>query len=113
RTRSSKSPGARSPRCRPTHISVFPYMCHLSIRFGKFANAEAKTEFRLHRYERTALLRNLATGVHATARAGADVPRNRGGSENLRENGHGVAKGIGLASPPTRQKTPKGSRVSI
>lgn len=56
------------------------------------ANAEAKTEFRLHRYERTALLRDVASGVPATARLGIDVPSNRGGAEHLREDGHGMAR---------------------
>lgn len=89
------------------------HICHLSIGFGKFANSEAKTEFRLHRYERTAILREVARGVHAPARFGMDVPPNRGGAEHLRANGHGMARGAKPA-PTTKGKTPpETSRVSI
>jgi hypothetical protein len=77
------------------------------------ANSKAKTEFQLHRYERTEILREVARGVHAPARAGMDVPPNRGGSEHQRANHCGVARGIGLAPSPTRQKAPDASRVSI
>jgi hypothetical protein len=88
-------------------------MCHLHVWSAKSANSEAKTEFRLHRYERTTLLRDVATGVHTPARAGVDVPPNRGGSEHFREDGHGMARGARPA-PATKRKTPpETSRVSI
>ncbi len=76
--------------CRSFHRC---HVCHLSLRFGKSANSEAKTEFRLHSYERTAILREVARGVPATARTGMDVLPNRGGTEHFREDCHGVARG--------------------
>ena len=88
-------------------------MYPLYVWSAKFANTEAKTDFQLHRHECTDVLRGAARGVPATAQAGADVPPNSRITGHLREDSHGVARGVGLAPPSTRQKAPEGSRVSI
>lgn len=127
------SPGAANCLC--SRILVFPFECppYFCCRAGlpttlkrlmsdstalylwsaKFANSEPKTEFQLHRCERTTLLREVARGVPATARAGVDVPPNSRRARHQRADGDGMAQGIGFATA-TEGKTPaKTSRMSI
>ena len=96
---------------------VFAYrsfhVYHLCLGSAKFANSEAKTEFQLHGYERTALLRDVARGFPAIAWAGVDVPANSWSTGHLRKDGHGMARRAWTATPSTGKTSAKVAHVSI
>jgi hypothetical protein len=108
--------GESNRRRRRTRRSVFPQMPCVSPLNTVWEVRQFGGENGISTplvYERTALLRDVASGVPATARARMDVPANRSGAEHQRANHCGVARGIGLAPSPTRQKAPEASQVSI